>query len=169
MKLMRNKYLKFEEIDSGIGIVRNLTTFNILPTIPVKYFGEEYVLQKKLEDDRLLEGISQELYNSTDYWDILLVYNGMTSLDNLPANYDTVLVRANTEFQGWVVRGDLMHSNLTDIEKETKYKAILANEIEINEKYRYLKYLSANDVSSLLAELGEVENKVRIDADLIIG
>lgn len=168
MKFMKNNYLKFDDIDSGIGIVKNISTLNILSTIPSKYFSDDYILEKKLEDDSLIEGISQELYGSTDYWDIILVLNGMTSMDLLPANYDTVLERTQEELEDWVNRGSLVYLGLTEDDILTKESEILQNKTDENEKYRYLKYISSDDMSSLIAELKDLKGEAAIDTELII-
>ncbi len=168
MELMKNKYLKFEEIESGIGLVRNVTTLNLLVDIPKKYFETDYILYKKLEDDRLLEAVSFDIYSNTNYWDILLVLNGMISLTDLPANYDIVLLRAEKRLEDWLGRGSLMQHSLDDDQIKNKYDEFLEIEIEANEKHRDLMYISPNNLSELLGELSMMEDDVKINSDLII-
>ena len=168
MQLMKNRYLNFETIDSGIGIVENITTLGILPDIPLKYFTEDYYRLKKIEDDRLLESLSWDIYDNTNYWDILMVLNNMSSMSELPVNYDIVLLRAERELEGWILQGELMYSFLTDAQILEKYNQILESEIEKNEKYRSIKYISPTDLSELLADLTLVKDEVKIDKELII-
>ena len=168
MHLMKNKYLNFETIDSGIGIVENTTTLGILPAIPEKYFTENYYILKKVENDRLLEALSWEIYENTNYWDILMVLNGMTTMNQLPVNFDVVMIRAERELEGWVKRGNLMYSHLSNSEIKEKYNEIEAEQVELNEKYRNIKYISPIDLSELLADLENVKNEVKINKNLII-
>lgn len=168
MELMKNKYLNFETIDAGLGIVENITTLGILPDIPAKYFTEDYYMLKKIEDDRLLEALSWEFYENTNYWDILMILNGMTNMNQLPVNYDIVLIRAEIELDGWVKQGELMYSFLNDDQILEKYNQILEDEIEKNEKYRNIRYISASDLSELLADLNDIKDEVKIDKELII-
>lgn len=168
MELMKNKYLKFDEIDSGIGIVRNTTVLNLLPDIPAKFFTDDYILLKKIEDDKLIEALSYELYNNTDYWDILLVLNGMTNMNQMPVNYDTILVRVGYKIEKWADRGKLMYSQLTDLQIKTKYDEMLLEEINLNETYRNIKYISKNDLSELLSILDKKTDEVKINSDLLV-
>ena len=170
MELMNNKYFIFDDIKLSDGnTVKNITSLNTLPDIPSKYSGSDYVLSYKVEDNRLLESISFELYESTDYWDILLMLNGMRSMNELPVDYDTVLLRAKSNIDDWIDKGRLLSSSLTDGDIELKYKELLEEEIQKNEKYRYIKYISIGDLSELEAELNNNRNNVKIESELIIG
>ncbi len=168
MKLMKNSYLNFETIDSGIGIVENTTTLGLLPTIPEKYFTEDYYILKKIEDDRLLEAISYEIYENTNYWDLLMVLNGMTTMNQLPVNYDVILLKAEQELSGWLDRANLMYTYLTDEQKEEKYNVLLDKLVEENEKYRSIRYISPTDLSELLADLDNAKNEIKINKKIII-
>jgi len=168
MKLMKNSYLNFETIDSGIGIVENTTTLGLLPIIPEKYFTEDYYILKKIEDDRLLEAISYEIYENTNYWDLLMVLNGMTRMNQLPVNYDVILLKAEQELSGWLDRANLMYTYLTDEQKEEKYNVLLDKLVEENEKYRSIRYISPTDLSELLADLDNAKNEIKINKKIII-
>lgn len=166
---MKNNYLIFDEIDSGIGEVKNFTSLDLLPKIPLKYYqDQENFLEKQIDDDMLIEGISQEIYKSPDYWGLLLVFNEITSFDMLPTNYDTVLERAEEEFENWLSKSYLINRIISEDEKEAKKEEILNTKIEENEKYRYIKYISPDNISVLLAELKTLKNKAAINSDLMI-
>ena len=168
MRLMKNKYLKFDDIIVGDWQVKNVTTLNLLPDIPEKYFTDEYILYKRMEDDRLLEAVSFDLYKDTNYWDILLMLNEMSSMNELPVNYDIILIRVDRKIEEWREKGKLMYSNLNAQQIADKYEELLALEIELNEKHRNLKYISPSDLSSLMADISALEGKIKIDKDLII-
>jgi len=194
MHLMQNKYLKFDSIEFLGTNVRNITDLNILPDIPEKYFGENYKRLYKVENDRLIESISFELYENTDYWDILLVLNKITNISQLPVNYDTVLIRARKELSKWMKAGKLIVTNsLTEqynkvlnilnngdkvkLEKyigspeetvKAKYLELLKIEEDKNEKFRNINYLSLSDISELESDLDILRQSVKIDNNLII-
>jgi len=169
MELMNNKYLIFDNIKLKNGEkVKNTTTLNLLPDIPNKYFTDEYILQYKVTDDRLLESISFELYESTDYWDILLILNSMRNMNELPVNYDIVINRADKKISEWKSKGNLLPKNMTDEIIQAKYEEILAEEVELNEKFRYIKYISKEDLSELEADLDILKSEVKLNKNLII-
>jgi len=167
-KLMRNRYLKFESIDFNGREVRNMTTLGLIPDIPSKYFTEEYLHEYKVDDDRLLEAISFELYGSTDYWDILLKLNDMTSMNQLPVNYDIIIHRADYKLQEWKKKGKLLNSVLDEKIIEEKYKEIIEEEIAINEKFRYIKYVDTADISELQADLDKLSEENKINKKILI-
>jgi hypothetical protein len=168
MELMKNKYLLFENIEFLDKKIKNTTTLNLLPDIPDKYFGNDYSLQIKVIDDTLLEALSFSLYETTDYWDILMILNNMRSMNELPVNYDMVLNRADRKLQEWKEKGRLLPGSFTDEAINEKYAIILEEEITLNEKYRYIKYINQDDLSELTAELDKIAADVKINKNLII-
>lgn len=169
MELMKNKYLIFDDIIlKDDNTVKNTTTLNLLPSIPDKYFSNDYILEYKVADDRLLESIAFELYENTNYWDILLILNGMRSMNELPVNHDIVISRADRKLLEWKKKGALLPGNLTDEVIQNKYENILLLEEELNEKFRYIKYISTDDLSELEADLTSIKSHVKINENLII-
>lgn len=194
MRLMQNKYLRFDPIEFLDTNVRNITDLNILPDIPEKYFGENYKRLYKVENDRLIESISFELYENTDYWDILLALNKITNVSQLPVNYDTVLIRARKELSKWMKTGKLMGTNSLNeqynevldilnrgdkikLEKyignpeetvKAKYLELLKTEEEKNEKFRNINYLALSDISELESDLDILGQSVKINNNLVI-
>ena len=168
MKLMKNKYLIFENITFLGGLVKNITTLNLLPSIPSKYFENDYTKTLMINDDTLLEALSFLLYETTDYWDILMVLNNMRSMNELPVNYDIVLNRADRKLQEWKEKGRLLPGEFTDDVINDKYDKILEEEVALNEKFRYIKYISQDDLSELIAELDKIASDAKINKNLII-
>ena len=162
MKLMQNKYLKFDEIEFNNKIVQNTTSLNLLPDIPEKFYGNEYMLEYKVDDDRLLEALSFELYDSTDYWDILFVYNKMSNMNELPVNYDIVLNKADKKMYEWKQKGKLLPENFTDEIIDKKYKEILEEEVKLNEKYRIINILIQQIYQNLKQYLIKYQKKQKL-------
>jgi hypothetical protein len=169
MALMKNKYLIFENIEFTPGVnVRNTTTLNLLPDIPEKFFSNEYLLTKKIQDDTLLEAISFELYETTDYWDVLMIINDMKSMNELPVNYDIILDRVDIKLYKWKKKGNLLSSVMTDEVIDKKYKEILQEEVELNEKFRFIKYISQDSLSELISELDKLKSSKKINKKILI-
>jgi len=108
MKLMENKVLVFPTIEFNGVAVRNITEVNTLPDIPSKYLSNDYILLTLLDNDRLIEGISFELYETTMYWDLLLKLNGISNLSQLPVNNDVILIRAKNSLDRWMEAGSVL-------------------------------------------------------------
>jgi len=168
MELMKNKYLIFKDIEFNNVKVKNTTTLNLLPDIPSKYFSNDYIKNIKVQDDILLEALSFSLYENTDYWDILMILNDMNNMNELPVNYDIVLNRADIKLQKWKDKGKLLGKGINIDSIKEKYQEILETEINLNEKYRYMKYISHDDLSELTADLAKIASDVKINKNLII-
>ena len=194
MELMTNKYLVLPTIHFNGGVVRNLTEINTLPDIPEKYSTNEYSKLYLMENDRLIESLSFELYENTNYWDILLKLNGVTNVSHLPVNNDIILLRATSSLTRWMKAGAVMKGiNLieqyddvitilesgakVEVTEEgeqdqqvvkRKYLSILDEETEKNERYRNFKYLSLGDMSELEADLDVLKQRPKIPEGLII-
>jgi len=169
MILMKNKYLKFNKIELENGkILSNISELNLLPRIPEKYLKTENLRTLHLDSDRLLEAISFELYKSTDYWDIILVVNKMSSMNQLPVSYDMVLHRSEMLLQSWKDKMAKVSKELTDEDIKNKYNKILQEQDSVNEKYRNIKYIPMDDLSSLEADLIKQKNEVRINKNIIV-
>jgi hypothetical protein len=125
-------------------------------------------MQIKVEDDRFIEGLSFEVWGSTNYWDILMALNNMTRIDELPVNYDIILKRVDKSLYEWKKLMELTKGGLTASKIDEKYKELLKEEEEKNEKFRYLNYISISDLSELIGELGLLREIPRINSNLII-
>jgi len=194
MKLMENKYLKFGTIMFNGVPVRKLTEINILPDIPEKFYSNNYTLVYEVRDNQLIENIAFELYENTDYWDLLMKFNGIRNVAELPVNYDTILLRARKSLAIWMDAGKLMvsrnldkqYTELTDLLNEgrkivlekaegsqdeivkRKYLELLEKEVQKNEKFRKINYLSVSDMAELEGELDIVSEGPKINPDIII-
>ena len=168
MRLMKNTYLDFESIVFDNKDIKNMTCLGLLPDIPDKFHGTDYIIKRKVHDDELIEQIAYNIYENTDYWDILLALNGMTSMNQLPVNNDIVIIRADKKLQAWKDKGSLLNSIMTPEILLEKYNEFLILEEELNEKYRYINYISVEDMSELLADLESAKSTTKINKNLIV-
>jgi len=158
MLLMNNKYFIFKRVKIGNNSIKNTTDLNLLPRIPDIFKGNDYIKELLIEDNTLIEQISYRLYDTTDYWDLLFVLNNMTNLNQLPKEEDIILRRADNIYKKWleVNQSTVIYEGLNI---EEKYKNILKEEEEKNEKYRYFKYISSSHISEVMNELKKIKEK----------
>lgn len=167
---MDNKRLIFPNIEvPDMGkLLKNVTTLDLFHDIPLKYFSNDYILTKKVDDDSRLELLAQELWNNTNYWDVLMLLNNMKIVECLPVNYDRVLERIYLEFDNYIKHSILMGSPLSEAEKEDKFNEITETETEKNEKYRYISYIESSDLVSMISELNLLKTEKKINYSLLI-
>jgi len=163
-----NSYLNFETIKFNGNNVRNITTLGILPDIPAKYLENRHLLEKLVEDDRLMESLSFELYGTPKHWDLLMVVNNMQSLFDLPVNHDIILNRVEKKLIDWKNRGRNLTVRITDKMILNKYKEMLIEEEEKNNRFRKIKYINPGSLSGLASDLEALKNEDKINKKLII-
>ena len=176
-ELMRNKYLKFENIEFQGVNVKNTSLLSKIKKIPEKYLSENYIQTIRIDDNKLLEAISFELYDDTNYWDLLMIINDMKSMYELPKDYDLLYLEAEAEFDKWLNIADLIVNNDYDetltydenitLRNKIKFDSIIEDLVKNNEKHRILKYIRQYDLSLLLADLNKNAYD-EIDSDIII-
>jgi len=160
MEQMVNSHLKFKDIEFMGYKIKNFSKIYKISRIPDEYFTENHIQTMSLGDNRRLEEISFELYESTNYWDILMCLNKMQSPFELPISSDIIITRAEEQLEKWLEKAKLIPNidttNPDAIQKEKE--KIVAIEEEKNEKYRNFKYISANSLSQLLKDIENLKN-----------
>jgi len=152
--LMRNSFLKFDNILFREGIeVKNITLLPKLRRLSEKFSSENYIKLMRLEDNKLLEAISYELYEDTNYWDLLLLLNNMDSMFSLPVDFDLLHSKGEKELEKWVLFASTLNYNITSEVKSKKFGEIMKVLVEKNEKHRIFKYVSISDLSLVLSDL----------------
>lgn len=167
MDYMRNKYLKFGTILVNDNLLSNFTSFPLLHNIPDKYFTNDYKLSYTCPNDYLIEHISYTLYGTTDYWDFLMVYNGINSISQLPVSEDIVIDRAERKFNDFKYTLNLMYNTVKENILEEEYNRILEEERDLNEKFRIINYISKADLSELETYLKSVQGTPKIDKNIL--
>jgi len=193
MDLMQNKYLNFSITDYNGLKIRNSTELNLLPEIPSKYFGVDFILETQIDNNKLLESISWDLYENTDYWDILMKLNGIVNTNELPVDYDNILIRVRNKMNTWINTGKLIYTNnitsqfdelillldsnqsitlnydINDTREivKRKYLEMIDTEVILNEKFRNFKYISLGNMVELERELSILKETPKIN-DLVL-
>ena len=86
---MKNSVIKFDTEEVGDYIVSDYFSKDI-DISKFFSFDESFIDVYKTETNDKLERISNELYGSPDYWDILLLLNNRDPLFDMTYNYDIV-------------------------------------------------------------------------------
>lgn len=116
-------------------IIMDLTSIIDISTILKKY--EKEVLSYITKDDEKIEGISYFLYQSTNFYDLLMIMNGMTNPEQLPRNPDIVFKKIEEEYKEWE---SAIGSKKSEQQKSLK-KMWFEQQIKAeNEKFRTLLY-----------------------------
>ena len=136
------------KIDNEIYQIRDFTNTVSIDNVLKKY--DEFIKTIQVDEDEKIENISFKLYGTTDYWDMLIILNGMKSMIELPVNYDKVVERAKNKFNKWL---KIFSKLKTQEQKDQKYEEFLNLEIDLNEKYRNLKYIDRNMISKFQLDI----------------
>ena len=136
------------KIDNEIYQIRDFTNTVSIDNVLKKY--DEFIKTIQVDEDEKIENLSFKLYGTTDYWDMLIILNGMKSMIELPVNYDKVVERAKNKFNKWL---KIFSKLKTQEQKDQKYEEFLNLEVDLNEKYRNLKYIDRNMISKFQLDI----------------
>jgi len=156
MELMSNSYLIFKNIGFDGLLIKNFTDTAYLPKIPQKYLDKNNLESVRVNDNMFIEKISYDIYEDTAYWDILMAINGMTKMDQLPTDFDTVIAKADIKFNKWKQSLLTLNKTYTDQEITTKYNTFIEEETVINEKFRVIYYVPVIKINELMTELNAI-------------
>jgi len=111
-KYLTNTILKFNTITIGETVVND---YSSLDFVGIKRFVNSspaiWFDWYKLENNDNLERVSLDIYSTADYWDILLVINGMNPLYDIPVDFDTVIGNVDylvNEYETRVYKNNLL-------------------------------------------------------------
>jgi len=133
---MKNSVLVYDKEELNEFIVsdyfsKDINVFDIFTEL------EPYLELYKMMNDDKLERLSNELYGTSDYWDILLMINDRNPLFEMPFNYDIILnesealmdLYANTIYS---------HPPLTTGRFQSLLDDIILNNDTMNETFRFI-------------------------------
>lgn len=149
------EYVQFPLLGEQLSII-NFT--NLIDITPVLDKFKNDVLTYIVKDDEKIEGISYNLYKTTDYYDMLMILNGMKRMTELPVNIDVVYKKIQEEYNYWLLN---IGENKTDKQKQEKMLQIEQIVKDENEKYRHLKYLKPQIISSFEVEFKNYINDMK--------
>lgn len=138
------------EIDGDIFEIEDYTNMIDISSILNEY--EEEMLEYQVSNDERIEVASYNIYESANYWDMLLIINGIDDWRKLPVNQDKLEARKNDIYNEWL---DAFGKFKNDSQKEAKLKE-LENQLFLeNEKYRNIKYIKKEKLNEIKAKIRE--------------
>lgn len=89
---MKNSLLKYGYLLKDNMLVSNYSekSFEKVSAL-IKTLGDEYFETYTLQECDKLERLSLEIYNTEDYWDIILIINAMNPLFDMPYDLGTLM------------------------------------------------------------------------------
>lgn len=158
---MKNTILKYEneevEIDLGFGertykvqdyFSKDINIVDIIDKL------EPFLALYQCHNGDKLERISYELYNTTDYWDILLLLNQRTPLFDM--SYDDSIITTLTE--QFIRRYQIfIYSDAPLIQRvaDTLFEQYLDEAIEENERLRNIIIVKPQEINNFISVLRE--------------
>ena len=158
---MKNTILKYKTESLEMNIDGNLKTYNVNDYFS-KDIGINNIIDKlepflalyKTSNGDKLERISYELYNTTDYWDILLLLNNRDPLYGMTYDDDAIrqMVRSLIENYQVVVYS---HAPLNQLRTDNLLEQFVNEAIEENERLRNIIIVKPQEINNFISVLRE--------------
>ena len=97
---------------------------------------EEEMLDYQVSNDERIEVASFNIYESANYWDLLLLINNIRDWRELPVNQDKLDKKLNEVYTEWL---EVFGKFKSEPAKEEKYKELEEAIFLENEKYRNIR------------------------------
>ena len=160
-KYLKNTLLNFDTINiddvTNVTISKTENSLNVTPSLNVQFYDRNKIQKIKnvistmndawfsyvlVPQNSTLEKISYDLYESKDYWDILLLVNERMPLFDMYYDYDIISEAGETtlqEYENKVYRKKI----LSDVRERLRVKMQENYEAE-NENLKIIKYIKKN-------------------------
>ena len=160
-KYLKNTLLNFDTINiddvTNVTISKTENSLNVTPTLNIQFYDRNKIQKIKdvistmndawfsyvlVPQNSTLEKISYDLYESKDYWDILLLVNERMPLFDMYYDYDIISEAGETtlqEYENKVYRKKI----LSDVRERLRVKMQENYEAE-NENLKIIKYIKKN-------------------------
>jgi len=143
---MNNSVLKYNNYDLETKVV-DYTSFNytLLLNMPELELSD-YIEYYSMQDDEKIESISQKLYGTPVYWDLLLLINGYSPLFDMSYSYELLEEKVTDISQDYLN----LFTNLSNNFIYNFNEKILKEITEKNESLRLIKVISPNKIQAFL-------------------
>lgn len=111
---------------------------------------EEEMLEYQVSNDERIEVASYNIYESANYWDLLLLINNIRDWRNLPVNQDKLNKKLNEVYNEWL---EVFGKFKPEPVKEEKYKELEESIFLENERYRNIRYIKKEKINELKAKI----------------
>lgn len=160
-KYLKNTLLNFDTINiddvTNVTVSKTENSLNVTPSLNISFYDRNKIQKIKdvistmndawfsyvlVPQNSTLEKISFDLYESKDYWDILLLVNERMPLFDMYYDYDIISEAGETalkEYENKVYRKKI----LSDVRERLRVKMQQNYEAE-NENLKIIKYIKKN-------------------------
>jgi len=140
---MKNKIINYDIIDNHM----DYRSKDVSKILALKELSDtNYIDYYTLQDNEKIEGVSYYLYNSTVYWDLLLLINERDPLFGLTYDYDYIATKAEDNIE----RYNSSYNIDLSVEDPEYYQELIDTEIErlslINEENRTIKIIKPSKI-----------------------
>ena len=176
---LKNTLLNFNHINiddvENVTTSKNESTLNVTPSLDISFYdrikiqkikdvistmNEDWFSYVLVPQNSTLEKISYDLYESKDYWDILLLVNERMPLFDMYYDYDIISEAGETslqEYENKVYRKKI----LSDVRERLRVKMQENYEAE-NENLKIIKYIKKNYIYDFINYINNDLSKVDI-------
>ena len=178
-KYLKNTLLNFDTINvddvTNVTISKTENSLNVTPTLNIQFYDRNKIQKIKdvistmndawfsyvlVPQNSSLEKISYELYNSKDYWDILLLLNERMPIFDMYYDYDIISEAGETgiqEYENKVYRKKILSS----VRESLRIK-LQENQEKENENLKIIKYIKKDYLYDFLNFLNSSNSKMTI-------
>jgi predicted PhzF superfamily epimerase YddE/YHI9 len=152
---MKNTVLKYDKIGSLSFISEDYTSKKMsnIRELP-ELSNADWVEYIELYDNQTIEQISYILYDSANYWDLLIVINNIDPLFDMSYEFDILEQISENKVQKYLADYSGAYKNDT----YERLKALtLTKEVDKNEVNRQLKIIKPEKLYDFISLLKEVE------------
>lgn len=136
------------KVDSNTFELDDYTNLADISEILKEY--EEEMLDYQVSNDERIEVASFNIYESANYWDLLLLINNIRDWRELPVNQDKLDKKLNEVYTEWL---EVFGKFKSEPAKEEKYKELEEAIFLENEKYRNIRYIKKEKINELKAKI----------------
>ena len=176
---LKNTLLNFDTINiddvENVTTSKNGSTLNVTPSLDISFYdrikiqkikdvistmNEDWFSYVLVPQNSTLEKISYDLYESKDYWDILLLVNERMPLFDMYYDYDIISEAGETalqEYENKVYRKKI----LSEVRERLRVKMQENYEAE-NENLKIVKYIKKNYIYDFINYINNNSSEVDI-------
>lgn len=136
------------KVDSNTFELDDYTNLADISEILKEY--EEEMLDYQVSNDERIEVASFNIYESANYWDLLLLINNIRDWRELTVNQDKLDKKLNEVYTEWL---EVFGKFKSEPAKEEKYKELEEAIFLENEKYRNIRYIKKEKINELKAKI----------------
>ena len=138
--------------------IRNYTdTIDILDVF--EDFKTSDLFLYSVQNDERIEVISYNIYRSANYWDFIMITNGIKNQTDLPVNEDILQKRVEKDLADWD-----SHFKKFKTEKQREMFKEKLNQFHFlkNERYRTIRYLNPDLINTFKSKMSDFVTKEKL-------